>query len=43
MSPTGAGECRAFSGGSEPVHQGQERRKMGKGMEGKGEKLLPSA
>ncbi|RVW72818.1 hypothetical protein CK203_049216 [Vitis vinifera] len=29
------GECRVFSGKSESVHQGQGRRKMGNGMEGK--------
>ena len=43
MGPSRAGECKASSGGSVPVHQGRERRKMGKGMEGKGEKLLSSA
>ena len=43
MGPYGADECRGFSGGFEPMHQGWERRKMGKGMEGKGEKLLPGA
>ena len=43
MGPSRAGECRVFSGGSELVHQGRERRKIRKGMEGKGEKLLPGA
>ena len=38
-----AGECKVFSGGFEPVHQGRERRKMGKGTEGNGEKLLSNA
>ena len=43
MGPSGAGECRASLGGSVLVHQGRERRKMGKGMEGKWEKLLSGA
>ena len=39
----GTGESRVFHGGPTPLHQGRERRKMRKGMEGQGEIVLPNA
>ena len=37
MGPTGTGKLRVFHRRPKPLHQGQERSKMGKGMEGKWE------
>ena len=42
MGPNGTGESRVFHGGPNPLHQGRERRKMGKGMEGQGAIVLPN-
>ena len=36
MGPTGTGKLRVFHKRPNPMHQGRERSKMGKEMEGKG-------
>ena len=43
MGPTGTGKLRVFHRRPNPMHQGRERSKMGKEMEGKGEIVFHDA
>ena len=41
MGPIRTGKSRVFHGGPNPLHQGRERREMGKGMEGQRGNRIP--